>query len=69
MSLIIKNIREQKTSIVGLSEICIQLRPQILSLLSIETPATFNHIAETKKKIIRTLSMYLATFIRLKVYN
>jgi hypothetical protein len=53
----------QKKSIAGLSEMYIQARPQILSLLSNEIPAVFNHIAATKQKMIQKFSMYLATFM------
>jgi hypothetical protein len=62
-SLTIKNSKAIKTSVYGLSEMCIQLRPQILSLLSIETPVIFNHTADTKKKRMQKLRTYLTTFM------
>lgn len=56
----------QKTSAVGLSEMCIHSRPQILSLLSIETPIIFTHIADTKQKMMQKLRTYLTNFINLR---
>ncbi len=53
----------RKTSVAGLSEICIQARPQILSLLSIDTPSVFIHMADIKQKMIKKLRMYLTAFI------
>jgi hypothetical protein len=49
---------------MGLSEMSIQPRPQILSLLSIEIPTVFNQIADAKKKMMPKLRMYLTTFIK-----
>ena len=68
-SLSIKNNKAQKKSVTGLSVMSIQLRPQILSLLSIEIPTVFNHIADIKKKMIPKLSMYLTTFMMSNNYR
>ena len=59
----------QKKSVTGLSVMSIQLRPQILSLLSIEIPTVFNHTADIKKKMIPKLSMYLTTFMMQNNYQ
>jgi hypothetical protein len=63
----IKNRRARKKRTAGLSEMCIQARPQILSLLSMEIPAVFNHIAETKKKMMKKLRTYVTTFIQIQI--
>jgi hypothetical protein len=62
-SLSIKNSMARKTSVAGLSEICIQARPQILSLLSIDTPSVSIHMADTKQKMMRKLRAYMTAFI------
>ena len=53
----------QKTSVEELSEMYIQVRPQILSLLSIDTPSVFIHMADIKQKMIKKLRTYLTAFI------
>jgi hypothetical protein len=63
MSLSIKNSKSHKTSVAALSEMCIQARPQILSLLSIDTPSVFIHMTEIKQKMIKKLRTYLTAFI------
>ena len=57
----------QKTSVEELSEIYIQARPQILSLLSIDTPSVLVHTADIKQKMIRKLRMYLTTFMHYRL--
>jgi hypothetical protein len=52
----------QKTSVEELSEMCIQARPQILSLLSIDTPSVLVHTADIKRKMIKKLRTYFTTF-------